>query len=193
MFTSGFSHRSYHLLSIPHPCQRLFVHGVRIRSGVFSGQRGLRRLLLRPLEEDMSAYAYHRSISPQAKYRCVNLVMRMLGSTNLSCRWATVGLLEYLYFFKNFFYFRINKIHKRHSIEWIVTIFIPMFEKHSREPCQSLTMLPEMLKMTPTILWSLGSLRWVLNVNWKSVSRSYDPSRNWSFKPLRATLKFVSL
>ena len=62
------------------------MHGFRIRSGVFSGPRGFRRSLLRPLAEDMSAYAYHRSIPPQAKYRCFNLVMRMLGSTNLSCR-----------------------------------------------------------------------------------------------------------
>ena len=62
------------------------MHGFRIRSGVFSGPRGFRRSLLQPLAEDMSAYAYHPSIPPQAKYRCVNLVMRMLGSTNLSCR-----------------------------------------------------------------------------------------------------------
>ena len=86
MSTSGFSHRSYYLLSIPHPYQRFFMHGFRIRSGVFSGPRGFRSSLLRPLAEDMSAYAYHRRIPPQAKYRCVNLVMRMLGSTNLSCR-----------------------------------------------------------------------------------------------------------
>ena len=104
MSTSGFSHRSYYLLYIPHPCQRFFMHGFRIRSGVFSAPRGFRRSLLRPLAEDMSAYACHRSISPQAKYRCVNLVMRMLGSTNLSCRWATVGLLGYL-FFRIFFLF----------------------------------------------------------------------------------------
>ena len=62
------------------------MHGFRIRSGVFSGPRGLHRSLLWPLAEDMSPYACHRSIPPQAKYRCVNLVMRMLGSTNLSCR-----------------------------------------------------------------------------------------------------------
>ena len=97
MSTSRFSHRSYYLLSIPHPCQRFFMHGFRIRSGVFSGPRGLRCSLPRPLAEDMSAYACHRSIPQQAKYRCVNLVMRMLGSTNLSRRWATVGLLGYLF------------------------------------------------------------------------------------------------
>ena len=120
MSTSRFSHRSYYLLSIPHPCQRFFMHGFRIRSGVFSGPRGLRRSLPRPLAEDMSAYACHRSIPQQAKYRCVNLVMRMLGSTNFSCRWATVGLLGYS-FFRIFFISRINKRHKRHSLEWIVT------------------------------------------------------------------------
>ena len=156
MSTSGFSLWSYYLLSIPHPYQRFFMHGFRIRSGVFSGPRGLRRSLLRPLAEDMSAYACHRSIPPQAKYRCVNLVMRMLGSTNLSCRWATVGLLGYL-FFLGFFYFPNHyKRHKRHSLEWIVTLFIPMFEKLCKEPCQGLNMQPEMLKKTITSLLSLG-------------------------------------
>ena len=65
----------------------------------------------------------YRSILPQAKYRCVNLVMRMLGSTNLSCRWATVGLLGYL-FLRIFFISRINKnIKDTHLNELSLSLF----------------------------------------------------------------------
>ena len=177
MSTSGFSHRLYYLLSIPHPCQRLFMHGFRIRSGVFREPHGLHRSLLRPLAGDMSAYACHRSIPPQAKYRCVNLVMRVLGSTNLSCRWATVGLLGYL-FLRIFFISRINKRHKRHSLEWIPSRSYHVTWNVKNDPNNSMI---------------FGVAQMGTNVNWKSVSRSYDLSRNWSFKPLRATLKLLSL
>ena len=130
----------------------------------------------------------YRSILPQAKYRCVNLVMRMLGSTNFSCRWATVGLLGYS-FLRIFFISRINKRHKRHSLEWIVTDSLYSHVRKTLQRALSRSYhVTWNVKNDPNYSMIIGVAHMGTNVNWKSVSRSYDLSSNWSFKPLRATI-----